>query len=122
MLILNHALISPLQIVCVDSIESLQNTVPSDFLVIQDNLELAKFCHENSVEYASVIENLTQALLLVNLGVKYLICKDLKEAREIQELAENYLFDSKVLWCIAKEGEIPKAAKAGIDGVIFWKI
>lgn len=122
MLILNHALICPLEIIRVDSTESLQNTLPSDFLVVSNNLELAKFCHENSIEYAGVVENLTQALLLVNLGVKYLICEDLERAREMQNLAENYLFDSKILLCITEESEIPKAAKAGIDGVIFWKI
>ena len=48
--------------------------------------------------------------------------EDLQKAKEIQKLAENYLFDSKVLLCISLDYEIEHAAKAGIDGVIFWKI
>ncbi|EES89329.1 hypothetical protein [Helicobacter canadensis] len=122
MLILNHKLVNPLKIVCVDSIEAVKKTLPNEFLVINGNLELAKFCYENAVEYASVVKNLTEVLLLVNLGVKFLICENLENAREIQKLAENYLFDSKVLLCISLDYEIEHAAKAGIDGVIFWKI
>lgn len=105
-----------------DSIEAVKKTLPNEFLVINGNLELAKFCYENAVEYASVVKNLTEVLLLVNLGVKFLICENLENAREIQKLAENYLFDSKVLLCISLDYEIEHAAKAGIDGVIFWKI
>ena len=122
MLILNHKLINPLKIVYVDSAKAIEKTLPNEFLVINGDLELAKFCYENAVEYASVVRNLTDALLLVNLGVKFLICEDLQKAKEIQKLAENYLFDSKVLLCISLDYEIEHAAKAGIDGVIFWKI
>ena len=42
-------------------------------------------------------------------------------AKELQNLAENYLFDAKVLLCIKEEEEMLEIAKLGIDGVIFWK-
>ena len=75
MLILNHKLINPLKIVYVDSAKAIEKSLPNEFLVINGDLEFAKFCYENAAEYASVVRNLTEALLLVNLGVKFLICK-----------------------------------------------
>ena len=79
------------------------------------------FCYQNGIDYASMIQNIKEALLLVNLGVKFLICEDLEMAKELQNLAENYLFDAKVLLCIKEEEEMLEIAKLGIDGVIFWK-
>lgn len=121
MLILNHSFINPLQIVLVKNKENIQNSLPTDFLILEENLELAKFCFEAGVEYASVITDITKALLLVNLGVKFLVARDLEMARNLQDLAETYLFDSKILLIISKEEEIKEVAKNGIDGVIFWK-
>ncbi|MDE5602667.1 MAG: hypothetical protein K2I71_01945 [Helicobacter sp.] len=120
MLILNHS-IKPLQFVVIESKESIENSLPTDFLILKENLELAKFCFEAGVEYASVITDITKALLLVNLGVKFLITKDLEIAKDLQSLAETYLFDAKILLAITKDEEIKEVAKQGIDGVIFWK-
>ncbi|WP_104722344.1 hypothetical protein [Helicobacter mesocricetorum] len=122
MLILNHFLIKPLEIVLIESKEDIQNSLPTDFLVLEENLELAKFCLESGVEYASIITDITKALLLVNLGVKFLMARDLEMAKDLQHLAETYLFDSKILLVITKDEEIKEAAKQGIDGVIFWKL
>lgn len=121
MLILNHPFIKPLQLVLIKSKEDIQNSLPTDFLILDENLELAKFCFEANIEYASMVTDITKALLLVNLGAKFLMTRNLQIARDLQHLAETYLFDSKVLLVISKEEEIKEAAKKGIDGVIFWK-
>lgn len=121
MLILNHSVVSPLEICVVDSLQDIQDSLPSTFLILRGDLKIAQFCYQNGIDYASVIQNIKEALLLVNLGVKFLICEDLEMAKELQNLAENYLFDAKVLLCIKEEEEMLEIAKLGIDGVIFWK-
>ena len=118
MIILNHSLISPLKIVYINSINDISNTIPSDFLIV-NNVEVAKFCNENSVSYSSEVSNILESLLLSNLGVKFLICDSLEFANELQKLAETYLLDCKVLLKIENENEIERIAKYGIDGVIF---
>ena len=90
-------------------------------MILSVDLKIAQLCDQNGIDYASVIQNIKEALLLVNLGVKFLICEDLEMAKELQNLAENYLFDAKVLLCIKEEEEMLEIAKLRIDGVIFWK-
>jgi len=40
-------------------------------------------------------------------------------ASKLQKIAENYLFDAKILVPISNESEMEIVAEAGIDGVIF---
>ena len=121
MLILNHSVVSPLEICVVDSLQDIQDSLPSAFLILRGDLKIAQFCYQNGIDYASVIQNIKEALLVVNLGGKFFICEYLEMAKELQNLAENYLFDAKVLLCIKEEEEMLEIAKLGIDGVIFWK-
>ena len=120
MLILNHELLEKLEIKKIDSIKDVENSLPKAFLIVQD-LQLAKFCFENSIAYCALVEGIKDSLFFVNLGAKYLLTKDLEFAKVLQNLAENYLFDSKILLAIKEESEIEKVAKSGIDGVIFWR-
>ncbi|MDE5592069.1 MAG: hypothetical protein K2I63_03835, partial [Helicobacter sp.] len=63
--------------------------------------------------------SIVQSLILVGLGVKFFITLDKQMAKELQKLAEHYLFDSKILFAIKDEKTIEEVAKMGIDGVIF---
>jgi hypothetical protein len=40
-------------------------------------------------------------------------------AKTAQNVAENYLFDAKILVLIEKEDEIEELALLGVDGVVF---
>ncbi len=124
MLILNHPLIEPLNLVFIEKQEQVTHTLPSDFLILscdsfEQNLAIARFCNSNSVTYASLVTSPKEALFLVNLNVRFLLCKDINLANTLQKLAETYLFDTKILFCIKQEEMIEKIAEYGIDGVIF---
>lgn len=124
MLILNHPSLESLNILTIDSKEQIAKTLPSDFLVLScdtfaQTLSLAHFCCDNALAYASLVSNIKEALLLVNLNVRFLLCKEIDLAKALQNLAETYLFDAKILVCIQEEEEIETIAKYGIDGVIF---
>lgn len=124
MLILNHPLITPLDIVIIEETNAIQNTSPKSFLIIKHHhtkvlIELAKYCQDNHISFAAIPNNITEALLLVNLSTRYLLTKDLEFAKRLQSLAETYLFDTKILLSITHESQIQTTANCGIDGVIF---
>ena len=72
---------------------------------------------KNSIEFAIKIDTIKELIFANALNAKYIICKD--NCKQYQELAENYLFDSKILAYIEDENEIEHLALNGIDGVIF---
>ncbi len=58
--------------------------------------------------------------VLANLnGVKYGVCDSLDLAKELQSLAQDYLFDTRILLYIATDAEFDAALKARLDGVIW---
>lgn len=127
MLILNHPLIQPLNLVFASSKKEIEHSVPSDFLILQCEklnalLNLAKFCKENRISFSAIPTNLKEALLLVNLNVRFLLTQNLDFAITLQKLAETYLFDTKILVCIKEETSIENIAHYGIDGVLFATI
>lgn len=81
---------------------------------------ISHHCMENGVKYAVIIDTIKDFIIYAALKPIYLI---LEKSPEIyQKIAENYLFDSKVLSVIEEENEIEDLAKIGVDGVIFRKI
>lgn len=124
MLILNHPSIESLNLIFITKQEQIANSLPSDFLILscddwKQNLALAHFCRDNGIAYASEVFGTKEALFLVNLNARFLLCKEIKLAKSLQKLAELYLFDTKILFCIKEEKMIEEIAQYGIDGVIF---
>jgi NAD(P)H-dependent flavin oxidoreductase YrpB (nitropropane dioxygenase family) len=83
-----------------------------------DSHTLAQYCQENGIAYAVVVNTLDEALYANALGASYMIC-DEDTALMVQPVAQEYLFDTRVLVLIHSEKEISKIARGGIDGVIF---
>jgi len=83
-----------------------------------DSHTLAQYCQENGIAYAVVVNTLDEALYANALGASYMIC-DEDTALMVQPVAQEYLFDTRVLVLIHSEKEISKIARSGIDGVIF---
>jgi len=65
-----------------------------------------------------VVNTLDDALFANALGAKYIICEE-DDALMIQPIAQEYLFDTRILVLIHNEKEISKIARGKIDGVIF---
>jgi len=65
-----------------------------------------------------VITGLENALFANALGAKYMICEE-DTALIVQPIAQNYLFDSRLLVLIQDDKKISKIAREQVDGVIF---
>jgi len=121
MLIFGHPWIKATLFRKVFSLEDIKQT-PADEIVLleplSDSITLAQYCQAQRIAYALIVNSVTEALFANALGSQYIICQE-EDAINIQPLAQEYLFDTKVLMLIGSEKEIEKMAKLSIDGVIF---
>ncbi len=121
MLIFGHPWIKSKEFTKVFSIEDIQNTPKENIVLLEplsDSITLAHYCQENHIPYAVTVTSVTEALFANALKSQYLVCQH-EEAAMIQPIAQEYLFDTKVLTLVISEKEIKKMAELSIDGVIF---
>lgn len=104
-------------------IDSIEKTPPSSTLFItfcEKNIPLIEHAVENSIKVATSIQNINEILYASALGASYIIVE--KElSKTAHEIAQNYLFDAKILVCIENEEEIGELAILGVDGVVFLR-
>lgn len=101
--------------------DAITNTPPSSTIYIEfeeRNVDLIEYANTNALEFALGVKDVNELIYGSALNAKYLIVQ--KElAKTAQKIAENYLFDSKILVRIEDEEEIQEMAILGIDGVLF---
>ncbi len=121
MIIIGHPWIKSNRFFKVFSIECIKKSQVDDIILLEplvDSHAYAVHCQENNVPFAVVANNLEDALFANALGAKYIICEE-DDALMIQPIANEYLFDTRILVLIHSEKEISKIARGGVDGVIF---
>ena len=121
MIILGDKLIPYEDIFVIDSIEEIKSTKANSTLIFSYDENLLKYCFENSLNFAVLVNSIKEAVYSNSLGAKYIISsKDL--AKEIQKIAENYMYDSKILAIITSNDEFDEIIEAQIDGVIYKEL
>lgn len=120
MLFFGHRFIDSENFYHIPNIDAIKNTPPSSTIYVEfseDNLDIIKHAIKNSVNIAVEVTDVTQVVYASALGVSFIIVSK-KLAKTAQNLAENYLFDAKILVYIEDEDEIEELAILGVDGVI----
>lgn len=118
MIIIGDKLVPSTELFKIFNIEDIKNTEANSTLYFLFNYEILKYCFENSLDYAVKIKSLKEAIYANALNAKYIIAEK-KLAKKVQKIAENYMFDSKVLAIIETNDEFEDIAKVEIDGVIY---
>ena len=121
MLIFGHSRLKSELFYHIHDTNSISKTPPSSILFIdfsEKNFDIIEYMKLNDLDFALEVNSLKDAIFSEQLGAKYIIT-DTKLAKTIQDRAEYYLFDAKILCRIEDESEIEALAKEGIDGVIF---
>jgi len=121
MIVIGHPWIKSQHFCKVFSVEDIKDTKADDIVLLEplvDSHSFAQYCQNNSIAYALVTNTLDDAIFANALGAKYMICEE-DDALMIQPIAQEYLFDTRILVLIHNEKEISKIARGGIDGVIF---
>lgn len=121
MLIIGHPLIPFKPLYKVTKIEDIKKTKPNcTILIAFDDKELVQYSITQGISLALHVKSIKDACLANALGAKFVVVDDLL-AKQVQNLATEYLFDTKILLQIEDENAIEKAAENFIDGVVFTK-
>jgi len=121
MIIIGHPWINSHRFFKVFSIEGIAISQPGDIILLEplaDSHVYAEHCQANNIPFAVVVNTLDDALFANALGAQFMICEE-DHALMIQPIANEYLFDTRILVLIHSPKEISKIARGHIDGVIF---
>ncbi len=121
MIIFGHRFIQSKSFYHVFDIDSISNTPSASTIFLsfsEDNLDIINHARENDVEFALGTKNITQIIYASSLDATFIIV-DKELAKTAQNIANEYLFDAKILVKIQEESEIEEMALLGVDGVIF---
>jgi hypothetical protein len=121
MIIIGHDLVDFKPFYVVISSDWIAKTPPNSTVIFkfEGNESIIKYCQTNSINFAVETESPKEALLANAAGASYIVSSVGAAAQNIQDLAEHYLFDAKILLKIKSENEIIDAARYGIDGVLL---
>jgi hypothetical protein len=103
------------------SIDAIENTPPSSTLYLEfseENLDIIQHMQLNQLPFALGVQNITQIIYASALNASYIVVTR-ELAKSAQEIANNYLFDAKILVHVEDENAIEELALIGVDGVIF---
>ena len=64
-------------------------------------------------------KNKAEAVMANANGIGFLVCENISFARQLQAIANDYLFDSKIALIIKDDDELNDAIDARIDAVIY---
>ncbi|AQW83453.1 hypothetical protein [Campylobacter pinnipediorum] len=115
MKIIGHPLIKSKDIFFVDKIDE---SLKEKSVLFRYNHELIKKATELGLEFSIECFNTQQALIANAINAELIVC-DENTALKFSELAEFYMFDSKIACVIQDENELEKLAKLKVDVAIF---
>lgn len=121
MYIFGHRFIESDSFYHISSIDAISNTPPSSTLFVEfseANIDIINHITANQIPLAIAVEDITQIIYASALGASYILVEQ-NLAKNAQNIANNYLFDAKILVHIEEENEIEELAILGVDGVIF---
>lgn len=121
MLIFGHRFIESEDFYHVFDIDSIKNTPPSSTLYLEfseDNLDIITHLQINQLRFALCASDIEQLIYASALEASFIVISR-ELAKSAQNIANNYLFDAKILVKITDEDEIEELALLGVDGVIF---
>ena len=102
----------------INCIDDIKNTKPNSTLLFKFDFELLKYTQQNDVNSAVVVNSIKEVIYASNLDAKYIIPRN-ELLVQTQKLAENYMFDSKILAVIKDDEELEQMALEHVDGVIY---
>lgn len=118
MIIIGNENIQAPRFVNITTIEDIKNnTKPFDVVVFNYDVDIARYCNENDLSYAVISDSIKDAIFANALNANFIVTQ--QNGVEIQKIAENYMFDAKILQTISNDSEIENVALNGIDGVIY---
>lgn len=118
MILIGDKLVPFEDVFLIKNIKDIENTKANSTVLFDFNEEILTYCYKNELFCAVVVNSIKEAIYCNNLNVKYIISE--KELSiELQKIADNYMYDSKILAIIDSNEELEQVAKLEIDGIIY---
>ncbi len=117
MLIFDKMLTNDLPFFEIISAKDIQSTPPNSIVLFDYDVKLAKYCKDNSVAFAMRIKNIKELVYANALECDFaFVEKDF--AKNAQNIANEYVFDMKIILPVENDEELEWAVLNGVDGVI----
>ena len=118
MILIGDDLVPYGQISFISNIEQINSTKANSTILFNYDEVLLKYAYENELSSAVIIKSIKDAIYCNNLNVKYIISEKVL-SKQIQKIADNYMYDSKNLAIIDSNDEFEEIAITEIDGIIY---
>ena len=121
MLLFGHRFIKSPSFYHISNIDAITSTPPSStiyFEFSEENLDIIHHANLNNISMALSVKTIQEFIYASSLNASYMII-DKEMAKTAHDIAQNYLFDAKVLVKISEDEEIEEIAILGVDGVIY---
>lgn len=118
MLLIGHPLIPSPIFRYIRAQEEIMQTPPNGSLFFDFDVALATYCKSQNITFALHVKNIKELVLANALGSTY-FAVDKALAIHAQKIADEYLFDGKILLLSNDDNDIEFAASHGIDGILF---
>ncbi len=105
----------------IKSIDDIKSTLPNSIVLFEYDIDILKYCYKNNINTMVKINSIVDGLYANSLN-SYYILVDETIAYDMQQIAQNYMFDSKIIQLIDNTDQMEKIAKNNIDGVVFKNI
>jgi len=105
----------------ITSISDIIDTNSNTTVLYDFNFDILKYTQENKLNSAIVVKDLKEVVYASTFAVKYIIVEK-NIAKHAQDIANNYMLDSKILIIINSDDEIVENALDEIDGVIYKSV
>jgi len=108
-------------IVKINKIDDIKDTLPNSTVLFNFDIKILKYTQKNDINSAVIVDNIKNVIFASNLNARYII--PINEILvQTQKIADNYMFDSKILAVIQNDDELEKIALKEIDGIIYKSI
>lgn len=118
MLIIGYPSIPYLSFYQIKSIAQIAQTPSNGLLLFDFDIELCTYANTQNLSFALHVKNIKELVLANALGAKYFIV-DKSLAINAQKVADDYLFDGKIMLLSMDESDIEFVALNAIDGIMF---
>ena len=118
MILIGDELVPYGQISFISNIEQINSTKANSIILFNYDEVLLKYAYENELSSAVIVKSIKDAIYCNNLKVKYIISEK-SLSKQIQKIADNYMFDSRNLVIIDSNDEFEEIAITEIDGIIY---
>ena len=118
--IFGHNFIENRQFYFISKIEDIKKTASNSVIFSDFDKEIITYCKNQDILFGIKVKNITELILASASNATFLLVD--KNFSEIaQKIANEYMFDAKVLLLSKNEDDIEFCAINGIDGILFYE-